>query len=167
MVLEASINQLKRLSYMYYMQYKGSPFSSWYNSGLIIISQALLKDRSDPNWRLYLSLCIRAWLQLNLTYPIYAGITQGFLAMAIRDGAVSVRAAKEIMTYFGQYGRHHKCEKQPISTFITGFDAAQKDSQNTRINTIAETFNDIILFKELLTDDDVMKEDDETAAGLL
>jgi len=167
MVIAASTNQLKRLIYIYYIQYKGAPFSSWYNPGLLNVSQALLTDHSDPDWRLYLSLCIRAWLQLYLTYPIYSDIAQAFFAMAIRHGVVSSGHANEIMACFRQAGNHHERIKQPISSFITDFESVRIDSQNARINALAETFNDIVLFDEFTTGGNAAQAEDDVIEELL
>jgi len=166
MVLAASVKQLKRLVYLYYVQNKGAPFSSWYYPGLLNVGQALLTDHSDPDWRLYLLLCIRAWLQLYLTYPIYSDVTQAFLAMAMRNGIVPTSHANEVMACFKQAGKHHERSEQPISTFIIDFSLAPVDPQNARIGAIAETFEDMVIFDEFTTGDYVAQAEGGVTDGL-
>src|SRR3569833_1885438 len=123
-------------------------------------------DHSDPDWRLYLLLCIRAWLQLYLTYPIYSDVTQAFLAMAMRNGIVPTSHANEVMACFKQAGKHHERSEQPISTFIIDFSLAPVDPQNARICAIAETFEDMVIFDEFTTGDYVAQAEGGVTDGL-
>jgi hypothetical protein len=64
-------------------------------------------------------LCIRAWLQLYLTYPVYLGITQAFLVMAMRRDLVSAVDANDIMTQFCHSGRYHDDNAEHLkSSFV-------------------------------------------------
>jgi hypothetical protein len=165
MVVAASINQLKRLIYIYYMKYKGGPLSSYYNMGLLQVSHAMLKDHGDPDWRLYMSLCIRSWVQLYLSYPIYSAVAQSFLAMAMRDKLVSATVANDIMTQFTEAGRYHNGPEQPSATFVTDFDLVSTNPAKSRINAVAESFSEMALFDEFTTGEYFSHSDEDTAEG--
>ncbi|KAI0554357.1 hypothetical protein F4679DRAFT_597404 [Xylaria curta] len=92
----ASLQQLKQLIVEYRSRHAASTYSMlWYN-GLIYLLHAMLRC-TDPNWRLYLLLCIYGYERLRRPYRIAEVVTQGLLTVTMSDTNTSWEEACKIM----------------------------------------------------------------------
>ena|SRR3569833_205844 len=149
----ASLKQLRRLLYMFQTQCPSSAWSIFINPALIQVGDAMLslQSRHDPGTRLYFLLCIRAWLNLYTSYPIFWDLVKGFLARAIRDDVMGSVEAKKLMTELLHRGVHHKVPGHAVSSIIMDFDLAVMDPEIARVKAIAERFEELALHDEFTT----------------
>lgn len=166
-VFTASLNHLKRLVYLLQTQYKSTTWSIILNPALMQISDATLSPWShdEASRRSYFLLCIRAYLDLYVSYPIFWDLVKGFLARAMKNGIMSNTAAKRVMTELMCRGTHHKTPDRATSSIIIDYDLAMTDPEAARTKAIAEQFDELALFDELTTGEYVAEPGDSIAGA--
>ncbi|KAI1739889.1 hypothetical protein F4680DRAFT_420475 [Xylaria scruposa] len=92
----ASVQQLKQLVVEYRTRHAESTYSMLWHNGLIYLVNAMLR-LTDPEWRLYLRLCIYGYERLRRPYRLSEVVTQGLLTMIMRDTDMSGEDACKIM----------------------------------------------------------------------
>lgn len=136
------------------------------NAGLLAILSALISNESDaPEWWFYFMLCMRIYKELYVCFPIYKDITQGFLAMGLRNGVISSSEARELMEDLMKAGQHHKTVDQVTRSFTIDFDLALTDPDEAKAHNLAMKFDELALFDEVTSGDYVTLEPEETKKG--
>ncbi|KAI1841232.1 hypothetical protein JX266_012544 [Neoarthrinium moseri] len=149
-VFDASVNQLKQLLLVYHVKYPEARRTCFFNTALVYVSNAILKNPGDPNWRLYFEICIRCWQDLYVCYPIYDGIMQAFLTMALKDELISIGEARPYMDQLRVRGLHHGTTRQVISSFMADLDLALTKPDEAHIHHLASQFDEIMSFDEFI-----------------
>ncbi|EWG35978.1 hypothetical protein FVEG_00157 [Fusarium verticillioides 7600] len=145
-IFSASLNQLKRLALLYRTQQMPNSYMPYINISLIHIANTICRETDDPTAKFYFLLCIRYWQHLYVGYPIFGGIAQAFLTMAINNGLITNREAKRLMAEVKAQGGHHD---EGISTsLIVDFDLAMTNRDEADVQAVAQKFEEVALFDE-------------------
>lgn len=147
-IFSASLNQLKRLALLYRTQQMPNSYMPYINISLIHIANTICRETNDPTAKFYFLLCIRYWQHLYVGYPIFGGIAQAFLTMAINNGLITNREAKKLMAEVKGQGGHHG---EGISTsLIVDFDLAMTNRDEADVQAVAQKFEEVALFDEFV-----------------
>ncbi|KAF4965674.1 hypothetical protein FSARC_6569 [Fusarium sarcochroum] len=148
-IFAASLNQLKRLALLYRSQQLPTSYMPYINISLLHIANTICKETKDPTSKFYFMLCIRYWQHLYIGYPIFGDIAQAFLTMAINNGLLSNREAKQLMVEVSGQGRHHELSHLGISTsLIVDYDLAMTNRDEAGVQAVAQKFEEVALFDE-------------------
>ncbi|KAJ8131725.1 hypothetical protein O1611_g1898 [Lasiodiplodia mahajangana] len=148
----ASVNQLKHLIVEYRSKYSASTYSILWHNGLIYLVNAMLRC-TDPQWRLYLLLCIYGYERLNRAYRISEVITQGLLTMTMRDTNMSGAEAYKLMEELKRRGLVHVeegLEEEIRATFMVDLSLALTDPEAANAENMAHDFADLATFQDLI-----------------
>ncbi|KAI1373399.1 hypothetical protein F4677DRAFT_429521 [Hypoxylon crocopeplum] len=149
----ASVNQLKHLIVEYRSDFVASTYSILWHTGLIYLSNAMLKGTDDPDWHLYLLLCIYGYESLSRPYRISEAIVEGLLSMAMRENNMTGNEAHRIIDELRE-GRldlvKNECEGGIRANFMLDMDLALKDPEEARVENLASQFNDLALFQDFI-----------------
>lgn len=148
----ASVNQLKHLIVEYRSQHAASTYSILWHNGLIYLVNAILRS-NDPEWRMYLLLCIYGYERLSRCFRSAEVITQGLLAMTMRDTNLSGTEAHKIMGEIMQRGLkplrknlHHDVH----ATFMVDLGLALTNPEAANAENMADEFSDLAMFQDLI-----------------
>ncbi|KAI1313725.1 hypothetical protein F5Y03DRAFT_106137 [Xylaria venustula] len=148
----ASANQLKRLIVEYRSRYAASTYSLLWHNGLIYLANAMLRC-TDPEWHMYLLLCIYGYERLNQTYRMSEVVAQGLLTMTMRDTNMAGSEAYKIMEELKERGLIHvdeDLEKRIRATFMVDLNLALTNPEAARAENMANDFNDLVTFQDLV-----------------
>ncbi|KAI0405614.1 hypothetical protein F4802DRAFT_606649 [Xylaria palmicola] len=148
----ASVNQLKHLIVEYRSRHAASTYSILWHNGLIYLANSMLRCK-DPEWRLYLLLCIYGYERLNRTYRISEVITQGLLTMTMRDKDMSGAEAIKIMDDLKKRGLVHiqdDLEDNIRATFMVDINLALTNPEAAKVENMASSFADLAAFQDLV-----------------
>ncbi|KAK8034192.1 hypothetical protein PG993_009187 [Apiospora rasikravindrae] len=171
-IFDASMNQLKRLLYIYVSQLQSNLYSPILSCGMIHLNSALMKaappppptktprenESNDSNdadadeWRFYFRLSLSYLQELYKRYPMWIDVIKATLAMAVDGGNLtSAEALQIIADVTRQSGQHHLISAQVFNSCIVDFDLAITDPDRARVHELALKFDQLALFDEFTT----------------
>ncbi|KAK7967895.1 uncharacterized protein PG986_002172 [Apiospora aurea] len=173
-IFDASMNQLKRLLYIYISQLQSSLYSPILSCGMMHLNTALMKaattrrngngngngnrDEDDADadaadeWRFYFRLSLVYLQELYKRYPMWLDVIKAMLAMAVDSGNLtSAEALRIIEAVARESGQHHLISAQVFSSCIVDFDLAITDPDRARVHELALKFDQLALFDEFTT----------------
>lgn len=154
----ASVSQLKHLVVEYRSKSAASTYSILCHTGLLYLANAMLKDTGDPEWRLYLLLCIYGYESLSRPYRISEVIVQGLLSMTMRETNMSGTEAQKIINEIKE-GRLSNVtddfEDKIRATFMVDMDLSLQNPEEARAENLAEKFDSLALFQDFLNQDEM------------
>ncbi|KAI0805335.1 hypothetical protein GGR55DRAFT_690676 [Xylaria sp. FL0064] len=153
----ASVNQLKRLIVEYRSKHAASTYSLLWHNGLIYLANAMLRC-TDPEWHMYLLLCIYGYERLNRTYRMSEVVAQGLLSMTMRDTNMAGSEAYKIMDELRERGLIHvqeDLEDKIRATFMVDLNLALTNPEAARAESMASDFIDLVTFQDLVDLDPV------------
>lgn len=113
----------------------------------------MLKDTRDPEWRLYLMLCIYGYESLSRPYRISEIIVQGLLSMTMRETNMTGSEAQKIINELKE-GRLDSAsddfEDKIRATFMVDMDLSLNNPEEARAENLAEKFDSLALFQDFL-----------------
>ncbi|KAI1418772.1 hypothetical protein F5Y12DRAFT_468188 [Xylaria sp. FL1777] len=148
----ASVNQLKHLIVEYRSKHATSTYSILWHNGLIYLANAMLRC-TDPEWHLYLLLCIYGYERLNRTYRMSEVVAQGLLSMTMRDTDMKGSEAYKIMEELKERGLIHvqeDLEAKIRATFMVDLNLALTNPEAARAENMANEFIDMVTFQDLV-----------------
>ncbi|KAI1812280.1 hypothetical protein GGS20DRAFT_558587 [Poronia punctata] len=148
----ASVNQLKHLVVEYRSKYAASTYSILWHNGLIYLANSMLRCE-DPEWRIYLLLCIYAYERLNHAYRFCEVVIQGLLTMSMRDTDMTGTEAYKIMETLENRGLLHvkeDVEEKVRATFMIDLKLALRDPEAAMAENVAQDFEETALFQDLI-----------------
>ncbi|KAI0435589.1 hypothetical protein F4803DRAFT_567533 [Xylaria telfairii] len=148
----ASVQQLKQLIVEYRSRHAASTYSILWHNGLIYLVNAMIRC-IDPNWRLYLLLCIYGYERLRRPYRMSEVVTQGLLTMTMRDTNMSGDEAYKIMEELkgrGLVSVRDDLEEKIRATFMVDLRLALTDPEAARAETLASDFTGMAAFQDLV-----------------
>ncbi|KAK3933992.1 hypothetical protein QBC46DRAFT_325783 [Diplogelasinospora grovesii] len=165
-VYAASVNQLKRLVLLYRTRYPSAHFTFLWHTALLYVANAMISadpaEEGDPGSLLvWFRLCLAGYLDLLPSFRVVEGIVQGLLSMAMRKGIMSATEATE-----ARASLHRKSAARKLPSHIgrpdTGFKPecmldlhlAMKDPLAARAETVAQQFNELVMFLEFTNVED-------------
>ncbi|KAI1259243.1 hypothetical protein F5Y18DRAFT_314482 [Xylariaceae sp. FL1019] len=149
---KASLEQLKRLVIKYRTRHIESTYSILWHTGLIYLANGVL-SLGDPDWHLYLLLCIYAYERLNRPYRIAEVVTQGLLAVALRDTDMTSNEAKQLMLELREHGLERvkgDLRGQLRATFMVDLDLALANPEAAMAENLANNFEELAIFQDLI-----------------
>lgn len=153
MVYTASVNQLKHLIVQYRSESISSTYSILWHTGLLYLANAMLKNTTDPEWHLYLLLCIYGYESLSRPYRISETIVQGILSMTMRESHMTGTEANRIINEIRQ-GRlenvKNDIEHEIRAKFMGDMELALEDPEAARVENLAAQFDYLALFQDFL-----------------
>ncbi|RYP51527.1 hypothetical protein DL769_010803 [Monosporascus sp. CRB-8-3] len=141
------------LIFEYRTNYIASTYSILWHSGLIYLANAMLRDTSNPEWRLYFLLCIYGYESLSRPYRISEVIAQGLLSMTLRDTNMSASEARKIMKDLKECGLDHvkkNMEEEVRATFMLDLTMALSDPVGATVENMAKEFDSFAVFQDFL-----------------
>ncbi|KAI0391177.1 hypothetical protein F5Y17DRAFT_468381 [Xylariaceae sp. FL0594] len=148
----ASVNQLKHLVVEYRSRYAASTYSILWHNGLIYLANAMLRCK-DPEWRLYLLLCIYGYERLHRAYRFSELVIQGLLTMSMRDTDMSGSEAYKILESLRSRGLLRvdaDVQEKLRATFMIDLNLALTDPEAATAETMADGFHETALFQDLI-----------------
>ncbi|KAI1483801.1 hypothetical protein F4774DRAFT_366536 [Daldinia eschscholtzii] len=153
----ASVGQLKNLIVEYRSNYVASTYSILWHTGLLYLANAMLKDTGDPEWRVYLLLCLYGYENLSRPYLISEVIAQGLLSMSLKETDMAGSEAQKIINEVKE-GRLAGTDKghddEPRATFMVDLDLALKKPEEASAENLAAEFDNLALFREFLNEEE-------------
>ncbi|KAI0158338.1 hypothetical protein GGR57DRAFT_460027 [Xylariaceae sp. FL1272] len=149
---KASLEQLKRLIIKYRSRHSESTYSILWHTGLIYLANGVL-SLGDPEWHLYLLLCIYGYERLNRPYRIAEMVTQSLLAVALRDTDMTSNEAKQVMLELKEHGVEHvkdDLKGQLRATFMVDLDLALTNPEAANAESLAGTFEELAIFQDFI-----------------
>ncbi|KFA46182.1 hypothetical protein S40293_03792 [Stachybotrys chartarum IBT 40293] len=150
----SSVNQLKRLVLDYRSNYESSCYSLLWQTGMLYLVNAILESPRDPEWHLYFLLCIYGYEALRRPYGVSATIGKGLLSMTLRDTDMSGDEARRILEEL-QGGEASELRDYLRATFMADLKMAAADPKNASVENLAQEFETLALFNDLLHQDDM------------
>ncbi|KAJ3558209.1 hypothetical protein NPX13_g9757 [Xylaria arbuscula] len=113
---------------------------------------------TDPEWHVYLHLCIYGYERLGRTFRISEIVAQGLLTMTMRDTDMTGREAYKIMETMQERGLIHvqpNLEDKIRATFMIDLNLALTNPEAARAENMANDFSDLATFQDLVDLDPV------------
>ena len=111
------------------------------------VTNAAVENPSDPEWNIYLLLCLYHYSRLNICYSVAGTITQGLLAIAVDRGAIKFQQAASYMDMFSLNGQR-KIGQKVQSGFVVDLDLALTDKDAAFAETLADKFDQLTMFSD-------------------
>jgi hypothetical protein len=149
-VFDASLNQLKQLILLCRLQHPRTMNTMFPNAALLQVSNTMVRDRTDPQWKDYLMLCLQSYQDLYVCFPVFEDVMQGILAMAIQNEALSSAEAREVMGKLKERGSHHETSEGVVGSFTIDFDLFMTKPDKADVHNVAQRFEEFAIFDELI-----------------
>lgn len=152
----ASISQLRRLTEVYLVEFSpNSPSPLWHMACLYLANNAIRSPEAVPrSERLAdLHLCLSGYKSLYPRYPIVFPIIKGLLRMALGSRLLSTREAREYVAQLEMLNVYPVRAPAGICMMVD-LDAALIDRPRADMDYVAQEFDDLVIFDELIRDDD-------------
>lgn len=150
-VLQASTNQLKRLVLTCRLR-NSRLLSILDGTAALHVSNAMIRnsatanhenDDDDPDWRFYFLHCLGTFKDLAARFPVFGQVSRGLLAMAIRDRVMAADEAQAIIQVMRMRGKE---SEESFGVFTIDFELALTDIQHANVKTMAEKFDELVVF---------------------
>lgn len=100
-------------------------------------------DDDDPDWRFYFLHCLGTFKDLAARFPVFGQVSRGLLAMAIRDRVMAADEAQAIIQVMRMRGKE---SEESFGVFTIDFELALTDIQHANVKTMAEKFDELVVF---------------------
>jgi hypothetical protein len=147
-IFAASVKQLKRLILTYGAELECATYSVFWHAGLMYVANAVLKDLSGDNWKLYFEFCIRSYSKLSASFQFASGIARGLLGMALMKDAISHEDALIFKNELRGNESRHELSQGIVEGFTLDLQLAQSNQKAARVEELIDKFDEITLFDE-------------------
>ncbi|KAK2006708.1 hypothetical protein LZ32DRAFT_79142 [Colletotrichum eremochloae] len=139
-IFAASMRQLKRLFFWYYTRLDRHSDNGWFTAAVLQITSVVLRNTSDPDWRIYFQLCFNYWKEAYVRYRVYLQVVQANLTLALRLGAIGRRTAVAMMGEMRAVGKHHQVPEEATLTAIADYQLAMENLKNSKMDVLSRDF---------------------------
>lgn len=156
LVFTSSLARLKTLALEYRQNHVSAVSSIFWHLSLLFISNAVIRNRSDPSWRFNLMLCIYAYIDLARSFRVAEGLLRAILFMAVSLEAISHKEAEGMIRALPGDGQSGGTAEGPMykkSRHIVDLDCAVIDQSRAQVIDLAEKLDDALLFDAFVEDD--------------
>ena len=153
LVCAASLNQLKRLAYMYVTQLQPVCYSPTFSTALLHLNHAILHSHGEMEWRFYFALCMDYFKKVSVQYRCYADVVRAHLSMGMRSGILTSQEARQFMVELNQSIQRHAAVDQAVNSCIVDFNKAMTAPHEAQAHGLALQFEDLAMFNEFTTGD--------------
>jgi hypothetical protein len=151
-IFAASLKQLKRIIYTCYAQSPRPSNNGWFNAAIIQVSYDVIKNKDhDKHWFFYFRLCFSFWKELYRRYRVFYHIVQATLAFALQSGAITHNLTSKLIKELYTVGKHHEAPEGALTSAVLDFELAVNNLQASKMDSIAQQFDDLLLFDQLTT----------------
>lgn len=164
-----TLAELKGIVIEYTSWHPSASHHIYWNTALIYMFNAIVKDRRDPHWRFYFWLCLHCYSKLYECFTAIEGVVQSLLVIAVNYGAISRKnAARAMQERFYKDGagkrarsRRGESKEKQRSTYAIDLDLAVRDRDAADVNALIANFEDMDMFDEFT----MMGESDSSEGG--
>ncbi|KAI9163631.1 N-terminal fungal transcription regulatory domain-containing protein [Paramyrothecium foliicola] len=149
-IYAASVNQLKRLTIDYRLNYKSSAYTILWHTALIYVANAVLQEKNNNGGEgglFFFLLCVYGYERLRRSWRVTESVTAGLLSMMLRKGDISGDMARRIMNDLQQKSLGDMPGKIR-ATFMVDLDLAMSDPKSATAENLASTFEENALFRD-------------------
>ncbi|KAK7915322.1 hypothetical protein PG985_013025 [Apiospora marii] len=144
----ASVNQLKHLIVHFRSSYEASTCTLLWQTAMMYVANAVLRDSHDPEWHQYLLLCLYGYETLWRPFRVAEAIGRGLLTMMLRDkDGITSAQAHEILRHLKERGINYISD-EIRAPFMGDLELAQTDPAGATMEKLAGDFEDMALFQE-------------------
>ncbi|KAK8013758.1 hypothetical protein PG991_009351 [Apiospora marii] len=153
-VYHASVEQLKHLIIGYQAAYESSACTILWHTALAYVANAVLASH-DEDWKMIFLLCIYGYESLARPYRVSEAIGTSLLTMALRDHRISTDEARSLLQQLKKRRPEQLRNVGPIrATFMGDLQQAMFDPEGAKVESLANNFEDMALFREFLNDEE-------------
>ncbi|KAK7928630.1 hypothetical protein PG985_005628 [Apiospora marii] len=153
-VYHASVEQLKHLIIGYRAAYESSACTFLWHTALAYVANAVLAS-NDQDWKMIFLLCIYGYESLARPYRVSEAIGTSLLTMALRDHRISTDEARNLRQQLKNRKPKQLEDVGPIrATFMGDLQQAMSDPGGAKVESLANNFEDMALFREFLNDEE-------------
>lgn len=159
-ILRTSTNQLKKLVLDCRLHRPRALLVTHANSAMLHVANAILRDAaslesssfSGTNCRFHFLTALANCADMYICFPVFGSISRGLLSMAMRDGLLSSKDAKELIVALEERGVHHDVSvKRPGGAFAIDFELATREHEEAQAYAMAQQFDELSLFSEIMS----------------
>lgn len=147
-VFHASIDQLKRILILYQLHYPESRYHAWWNPAMIYVSHAVLTSKTDPEWRFYFLLCLKAYRTLSVAYPFATIGYKATLTFAMAEGKLSASKARDLLRQLFQGQGRENVRDTNDSRVYMDLDKVRDNEGSGDAEKLADDFEKLAVVKE-------------------
>lgn len=149
-VFSASIKQLKYLIYNFRSRFHDPTFSILWQSGMLYLINAFLRDCSQTEAQFYFHLCMRGYQRLASCVPIVRGIVLSILNIAVKSDVMLPAHAQNLFVEVMQESakRFTTGKQKYMSLYPIDHVVAVKDLKAATLEVLAQEFEDLMLSNE-------------------
>ncbi|KAK7937461.1 uncharacterized protein PG986_014329 [Apiospora aurea] len=153
-VYHASVEQLKHLIIGYRAAYESSACTFLWHTALAYVANAVLAS-NDQDWKMIFLVCIYSYESLARPYRVSEAIGTSLLTMALRDHRISTDEARSLRQQLKNRKPKQLEDVGPIrATFMGDLQQAMSDPGGAKVESLANNFEDMALFREFLNDEE-------------
>ena len=145
-VIAASVRQLKSLTLVYMARHQSAAYTIFWHQALLYIANAVIKDKTDPEWRFYFLLCVRGYEILYPCFFVVEGIVQGLLAIAVGNGSIDSAEAHVLIQRLRANRSGQKAIERSKGDFVLDLDLAVVDQNGALFNNLVDKFEEMSMF---------------------
>jgi hypothetical protein len=150
---DLSIRQLQRLILELSIQYDSSRYSHFFIAATLLVSNTVVHQTDDPQWKFWFLLCARFWKEVVVKCPVALQFAQANLSFAMNVGCVSGADARKLMAQTEANARRN--EHAEITTAaIFDFNQAMLATGEYRTNELASKFEELSFLDDVITTND-------------
>ncbi|KAK8102802.1 hypothetical protein PG984_015948 [Apiospora sp. TS-2023a] len=149
---DASVEQLKHLIIDYRTSYESSAYTILWHTALMYVANAVLVSK-DADWRVYFLLCIYGYESLNRPFRVSEAIGTSLLTMTLRNSDITIGEARGLLMELKERGLAQLQSEGTIrATFMGDLELAMSDPEAARVENLANSFEDMVLFREFVNE---------------
>lgn len=125
------------------------------------VANAVLVSKG-ADWRVYFLLCIYGYESLNRPFRVSEAIGTSLLTMTLRNSDITIEEAQLLLLELKERGLAQLQSEGTIrATFMGDLELAMSDPEAARVENLANSFEDMVLFREFVNEGPI--EDGSTA----
>lgn len=138
----------KRILIVYQLHHPESRYHAWWNPAMIYVSHAVLTSSTDPEWRFYFVLCLKAYRTLSIAYPFAAIGYKALLTLAMAEGKLSADQTRKLLKQlFHGKGRENVRHTRNSRVYMDLNKIQDKDDSGNA-EALADDFEKLAVVKE-------------------
>jgi hypothetical protein len=129
-------------------------------------SNAVIKDKRDPDRRFYFMACIKSYSNMYTCFDVIESVVQGLLAMGMTNGLIGLveanRLILELQAKRPHLGPETKSALRRVKgSFIIDRDLALRDKTAATVDTMVDKFEEITLFNQFIDETGLSNTEEE------
>lgn len=135
------------LTIQFTAQHPAATCSILWSAALIVLANAVLKDRLDPEWHFYFLYCVRMFQKLRSCYGIADSTVRGLVAVAVGDSAITNAEACMLIDGLKE-NEPTGLEEHITGSFVVDMDLALTDPVSAHVDVLVSRAQERRAFEE-------------------